>query len=81
MLVCLLWLTARAEPALPSEVEPSAADAPADHAVFVWQGFDHYWLRRAFGSFAVPHRVSQFESRIIDERHQLEGDAVRSTAA
>lgn len=85
MLSLLLW-AAYADPAAPpaGPVEapalPGSAD-PADHAVFVWQGFDHYWLRRVFGAFAVPHRVSQFESRIVDERHQLDGDAVRSTAA
>lgn len=92
-MLSLLLFTARAEPdalapALWSQADaPAAPEAPgpsaspADHAVFVWQGFDHYWLRRVFGAFAVPHRVSQFESRIVDERHQLEGDGVRSTAS
>jgi hypothetical protein len=60
--------------------EPSPADLSA-HTAFLWQGFEHRWRRRAFGSFAVPHRVSRFANLITDEQHLLAPGGLRSTAS
>ena len=49
-----------------------------DVGAFVWQGFDHEWLRTALG-FRLPHRISKLDSYIADEHHG--GEAPWSASA
>lgn len=64
-----------ASPALDSATGPDAAVTlgPEQRALFLWQGYDHEWLRTVLG-FRVPHRISQFDSYIADEAHLGSGD-------
>jgi hypothetical protein len=55
---------------LESGAASTSADAPwvatldpASSTTFLWLGFEHEWLRRAFG-FKVPHRISKLDSFI-----------------
>ena len=52
---------------------------PADRALYLWQGYDHEWLRTVVG-FRVPHRISKFDSYVADEIHQGEGESWQSSA-
>lgn len=46
---------------------------------YLWQGFDHEWLRTALG-FRLPHRISRLDSYIDGEVHRGGGETWRSTA-
>jgi hypothetical protein len=71
-----MWLLAL--PLLTLAEEPAALDASA-HTALIWQGFEHRWRRRAFGSFAVPHRVSRFANLVTDEQHAWTEHGLRSS--
>lgn len=64
--------------ALAAEPAPPAEDV-FDHTAVLWNGFDHRWLRRALGVWAMPHRVSEFDSRVVAEHHERVGEELRST--
>lgn len=54
-------------------------EQPVDaHTALLWTGFEHRWQRRVIGMWAVPHRVSEFDSRVVDERHWHDGEALTS---
>ena len=74
----MLWLTgsALAVPEATFEAMAEAPEAPVepeDTSVWLWQGFRHFWERRTFGGFYLPHRVSRFESRIREVAHAEAG--------
>lgn len=77
----LLACALAAEPsgdALPDAAPPEpASDTPS--AFMVWQGFEHSWNRRVFGSFVVPHRVSSFATHLDDIEHVEDAEGVRSS--
>ena len=54
-------------------------DVTANTAL-LWQGFEHNWQRTVAGAWAVPHRVSLFETRIDNEQHTLEEGELTTTA-
>lgn len=85
MLLTLAW--AEDPTATPPRMAPPAAPVAADPrgpptstTVLVWQGFRHYWEREAAFGFHLPHRVSRFESRVHDERHERVDGALRTSA-
>lgn len=62
-------------PAADSAPGPDAPTllASEQRALYLWQGYDHEWLRTVVG-FRVPHRISQFDSYVGDESHEGSGD-------
>lgn len=65
-----------AEPA-PEAPAAEPAPAPPDGQVAVlWQGFSHFWERKALGLFHMPHRVSRFDSVVGPARHALAADGL-----
>ena len=54
-------------------IDAPVALAPEDRALYLWQGYDHEWLRTVLG-FRIPHRISQFDSYVADESHTGSGD-------
>lgn len=53
--------------ALAEPLAVPADDEPVSHTALLWQGFDHRWLRRVLGAWAVPHRVSLFDSHLEED--------------
>lgn len=66
------------DPQVVHEHAHSTVLAPS-HTTLIWQGFDHTWLRRALGIFALPHRVSLFRSRPLQEVHVESQGGVHSS--
>ena len=80
-----------ADPGVPVPEAPEAQTAPegtedttgdpSDSVALLWQGFQHDWLRKVFGAWSVPHRVSLIENRIGEATHTLTEDGLVSEGA
>ncbi|TNE90316.1 MAG: hypothetical protein EP330_08325 [Deltaproteobacteria bacterium] len=68
-MLTLLLTAALAHDPLPEDYATPPAEPASAHTAWLWQGFQHDWTRKALGLFSVPHRVSRFESRIVDAVH------------
>ncbi len=58
---------------------PDTGALSSPQAAFLWQGFDHEWLRNVAG-FRVPHRVSRLDSAVTEVFSRTDGEGAAQTA-